>query len=411
MTTFDTVIIGAGAAGIAAARHLMASSQKLLLLEARHRPGGRAVTDASLGVPADLGAAWLHFAEENAWTHLASDLGFHVIRREPGWGRDTGIGGHLPSDADRDANSAHFQRYFELVESSAATGKDCALCDILPRDDFRARFDATMTWAVGAESSRISLQDLSRYADSHHNWAVSEGLGAVVAKSASGLPIRYGEVVSRIDWSGKRVRITSQSGELEASAVIVTVPPSVLAAGAIRFAPELPAAYLEAFHGLPLGVVNKVFFQLANPAIAADVCRHFIGRNTTSRTCSYQLYPADQPLLSAYFGGDLSQELEQRGELEQFARDELRSVLGPDFVNGLGRTLTTAWGTDPWAQGSYSVALPGKAHSRETLQKPLAPQLWFAGEACSVQHYGTLHGAWLSGVAAAEQLARASLTT
>jgi monoamine oxidase len=116
------------------------------------------------------------------------------------------------------------------------------------------------------------------------------------------------------------------------------------------------------------------------------------------------MHPAQQPLLCAYFGGDLSWELEQRGELAAFARDELRRTHGADFVQALGASIATSWGMDPQARGSYSAALPGMAHCREILGRPVSPQLLFAGEACSLHHYGTLYGAWLSGVAAAEQL-------
>ena len=79
MAGFDTVIVGAGAAGIAAARQLLAAGRRVLVLEARHRVGGRAVTDQRLGAPADLGAAWLHFADENAWTGIAEREGFTIL--------------------------------------------------------------------------------------------------------------------------------------------------------------------------------------------------------------------------------------------------------------------------------------------------------------------------------------------
>jgi monoamine oxidase len=404
VSIFDTVIVGAGAAGIAAARRLVAAGQRVLVLEARNRVGGRAVTDQSLGVPADLGAAWLHFAEENAWTRQADEAGFHVLRREPGWGAAAGIGARTPSTAEREAAQAGYLHYYELIEAAASAGRDVALSDILPDDDYRPRFNATMTWAVGAESRQVSTLDLARYAESDHNWAVREGLGSVVATAAAGLPVRLGCPVTAVDWSGPAIRIDCSDGCVEARAVIVTLPTSVLAQGALRFTPSLPDHYADAFNGLPLGVVNKVFFRLGAGQFPASVSHYFIGSNRTSRTCSFQVYPAEQPLLCAYFGGDLSWELEQRGELERFARDELRRAFGADFVNGLGATVTTGWGEDTYARGSYSAALPGKAHCRESLGRPVTPQLLFAGEACSLHHYGTLHGAWLSGVAAAERL-------
>ncbi|MEO8313521.1 MAG: NAD(P)/FAD-dependent oxidoreductase [Pseudomonadota bacterium] len=404
MSIFDTVIVGAGAAGVAAARRLVAAGQQVLVLEARGRAGGRAVTDHSLGFPADLGAAWLHFAEQNAWTRIAEEAGFEVLRREPGWGGAAHIGAHAPTAAERAVAAANYLHYHELIEAAATAGHDVPLSDILPDDDYRPRFDATMTWAVGAESRKVSTLDLARYADSDHNWAVRESLGAVVAAGAAGLPIRFDSEVTAINWSGPLLRIDCSSGRIEARAAIITLPTTVLAQGALQFTPSLPDAYVDAFHAVPLGVVNKVFFRLGAGQFPDGVSRHFIGSNRTSRTCSYLVYPAEQPLLCAFFGGDLSWELEQRGELMQFAREELRGIFGAGFVNELGASVATAWGADPLARGSYSAALPGKAHCREILGRPVIPRLLFAGEACSLHHYGTLHGAWLSGVAAAQQL-------
>jgi monoamine oxidase len=406
MSIFDTVIVGAGAAGIAAARRLVAAGQRVMMLEARTRAGGRAHTDHSLGAPADLGAAWLHFAEENAWTKLADEGHFGVLRREPGWGAATGVGAQPPTPTEQSVAREAFRSYYTLIDAAAAAGSDIAVSDVLPNDPFRQRFDAVMTWAVGVESRNASTLDVANYADSDRNWAVREGLGTVVAAAAIGLPITFDCEAVAIDWSGPLLRVDCSMGRLEASAVIVTLPASVLAQDLLRFTPSLPPAYNEAFHGIPLGVVNKVFFQLgasARPAIDG-VPRHYIASDRTSRTFNYVLNPAEQPLLSTYFGGDLSWELEQRGELVDFSREELRRIHGADFVNALGACITTAWGSDPFARGSYSAALPGKARCREVLAAPVTPRLMFAGEACSKHHYGTLHGAWLSGIAAAERL-------
>jgi monoamine oxidase len=404
VSDIDVIIVGAGAAGIAAARLLTSAGKHCVVLESRARPGGRAVTDHSLDAPADLGAAWLHFADSNAWTGLAQQAGCEVIRTEPGWGPAAWIGNSPPTGEQRAAAAEGWSRYETLMEAAAAAGRDVALSEILPKDDYRARFDAVMTWAVGVESEQVSTLDLSRYADSTHNWAVREGLGTVVAHAADGLDVRLRATVTAIDWSSETVRVESSAGTLAARAVIITVPTSVLARGAIRFAPALPAAWREAAENLPLGVANKVFFRLPPGSFQPGDARHFIGRVDTSRTCSYLLFPARQPLLLAYFGGNLSKELEARGELEQFARDELRDIFGTQLIAQLGAARSTTWGTDPCSLGSYSAARPGHAGARAVLAQPVAPNLLFAGEACSTQYYGTLHGAWLSGQAAAQSL-------
>jgi len=257
---------------------------------------------------------------------------------------------------------------------------------------------------MGVESSQASTVDFCRYAESEHDWAVREGLGAVVATAARELPITLNTQVTAIDWGGKSVRIESSQGRIEAAHVIVTVPPTVLARGAIRFTPQLPREYLTACDNLQLGVANKVFFRIERGRFGNGEARHFLGSTTSSRTCSWMANVAEQPLLLAYFGGELSRELEQRGELIAFAREELRRLFGADMLDERGPAVASAWGSDPHALGSYSATTPGCADSREVLATPVSPQLQFAGEACSVRHYGTLHGAWGAGTRAAERL-------
>jgi monoamine oxidase len=405
MSDIDVLIIGAGAAGIAAARRLRAAGRAVLLVEARDRVGGRCAVDQSLGGPADIGAAWLHFADENVWTTLAEQDGFTIDRRPPGWGPDAWVGSRAPTPAERALAGEDYRRYEQLIDEAARDGWDVPVADVLPDDAFRPRFDAVMTWLMGMESSEVSTVDFHRYADSENNWAVREGLGAVVASAAMDLPVSLGVRATRIDWSGARVKVDTTAGRLDAEAVIVTVPTAVLAQGGIAFHPRLPESHRYAIESLPLGLCNKVFLRLRHTeGFVRDLPRHFIGSAGTSRTCSWETLPGGQPLLMAYFGGNLARELETRGELAQFAREELQRLFGTSALGELDGGFATAWGSDPFSLGSYSAARPGHAEARSLLAEPVSGKLLLAGEACAVHHYGTLHGAWLSGVAAAEHL-------
>jgi monoamine oxidase len=400
----DVAIIGAGAAGIAACRALQEAGLTVQVLEARQRVGGRAHTDHSLGLPADMGAAWLHFAPDNAFTGIAQESGFTVITREPNWGTEALIGNRSPTPQERDLVGQGWIRYQALIDAAVAAGRDVAISDVVPQDEFRDRFDAVMTWAVGVESTQVSTLDLARYAESANNWAVAEGLGSVVARAAAGLPIALDTQVTAIHWDDQSVRIDTTRGLVSATAAIVTVPTPVLASGSIAFDPQLPAHTLAACSALPLGVVNKVFLRVAESQLPFPGTTQLIGTDASSRTGSYTIRPAGQPLIAGFFGGNLSQELERQGELVAFAREELKRIFGAELERGVTATLASAWGGDPWALGSYSAARPGQADQRAVLAQPVAPSLVFAGEACSPQFYGTLHGAWLSGRSAAVQL-------
>jgi monoamine oxidase len=401
MTT-DIVIVGAGAAGIAAGRWLEQSECRPLLLEARSRVGGRAWTDVStFGFPVDMGCAWLHSADRNPWTQYAKNEGFDVVERSPVWRRR--IGREEPSATYRAEWLAAREHYEALIAQAARRGVDVAVAALLPQDRHRPSFDAIMTWLMGTESDRVSSLDYARYGDSDVNWAVTTGLGAVVAHAATSLDIRLDSAVRLIDMSGATIRVTTDTGTVEARAVIVTAPTNVLASGAIQFVPNLPPQYAEAFAGVPLGVANKVFLRLAPGAMPFEGTEHFVGTDVSARTASYATRPAGQDVLLAYLGGTLATELEKRGELASFVREELGEIFGAEFVLKIRASLCTAWSTDPWALGSYSVALPGKAHLRSQLGEPLQERLFFAGEACSLEFFGTVHGAWFSGVSAAEK--------
>jgi monoamine oxidase len=400
--THRIVIIGAGAAGIAAGMRLRERGVQPLILEARSRVGGRAYTDVStLGVPVDMGCGWLHSADLNPWTAYARANGFDVIERDPVWRRRIGM--RLTTLEEQEAWMTAWERNEALIAASVKSGRDLAVSDVVPNDEFRPIWDAVMTWLMGNESDQVSCLDFDRYEDSNRNWPVRQGLGAVIAHGARELDVRLETKVTEIDWSGPNLVIKTSRGAIECDQVIITVPTTVLASDAIRFTPSLPDAYQEAFDGIPLGVANKVFFTMEEGALPYEGTTNFIGTDETSRTGSYAVRPNGSDALLAYFGGSLARELEMRGELEVFARDELKSIFGADFVRKIRASMSSSWVSDPLSMGSYSAALPGKAHLREQLNRPVADRIYFAGEASSVKHFGTVHGAWHSAVAATEK--------
>jgi monoamine oxidase len=399
----EVVIVGGGAAGIAACRRLKDAGIECLLLEARPRLGGRAwtVSDDPL-CPIDLGCGWLHSADRNPWRGIAEAQGRSIDRTPPPWMRAS-----APIDFPLSEQAAYLDardKFFARVDAAAESEQDAAAATLLdPNGRWNDLIRATGTYVSGAELERVSVRDLGRYDDSSVNWRVVEGYGTVIAAHGASLPVTLGCSVRGIDWNGRRLRVETAHGSIAADAAIVTLPSSLLAEQKIVFTPGLPAK-AEAAAGLPLGLADKLFLSLSDAGEFEKDSRLF-GRTDRSGTATYHLRPFGRPQIEVYFAATLAAELEAAGEAAflDFAVAELVGLLGSDFARRIRPLHLHRWGIDPLSRGSYSYALPGKADCRAMLAAPVDDRLFFAGEACSTNDYSTAHGAYLTGVVAADQ--------
>ncbi|HYE00049.1 MAG TPA: NAD(P)/FAD-dependent oxidoreductase [Alphaproteobacteria bacterium] len=404
----DAAVVGAGAAGLAAARSLVEAGLRVEVLEARDRIGGRAHTVILPGGhPADLGCEWLHSADRNPWTELARRHGLRVDETLPDWGDS------FAREQLGEAEAADWARSLDAFERAVAeaaadgAGPDRSIGSVLPRDSrWLPAFDAMTTYISGAPVDRLSVRDGARYADSGVNWRVAEGYGTLIARHGAGLPVRLGTPVRRIDWSGADVALETESGTLRARAAVVAVPLSGLAPGGLRFEPGLPDRLAEAVAGLRLGDNAKLFLGIEGRPWDLAGERHAVGSLRRRDTGAYHIQPLGRPLVSCFFGGDLAARLEREGmaAMADFALAELADLHGGQVRRHLKPLAASAWSLDPWSRGAYSYALPGGADGRAVLAEPLAGRLFFAGEAVSRDAYSTAHGAHLSGLAAARAL-------
>ncbi len=399
---FDVAVVGAGAAGIGAARRIEQSAASLIVLEAKDRPGGRAHTlTGRSGAAIDLGCGWLHSADQNPWVALAEAAGFDIDRSRPAWERRlTGVN---VSRAEEAAFSQAFQA-FEARLQAAAAEPDRPAAELFDEASapWRPMLDAFSSYYNGALFRDISVHDYAAYEPTDENWRVVQGYGALVAHVAADLPIVYDAPVSCIDRRGDPLRLLTARGEVQARTVIVTVPTTVLAEDRLAFSPPLPQV-MQAADALPLGHVDKCFLALSDPdALPSEVM--VSGRTDTADTGSYTLRPLGRPLIEGFFGGDLAAALEHEspGAFTAYAIDELTALFGSSLRSVLRPVAESRWSLDPYIRGAYSHARPGHADARATLRRPVEERIFFAGEACSAHAFSTAHGAYETGVAAAE---------
>jgi monoamine oxidase len=403
----DIAIVGAGAAGLGAARALENSGLSIIVLEARDRVGGRGHTImAAPDITFDMGCGWLHSADKNSFVEIAERLNFEIDKTRPPW-REQSFDAGFPLEERLDFIKA-LDAFYDRAEEAANSGRESAASLYLePGNRWNPMIDALSTYINGSELDRISILDMDAYEDTEINWRVRRGYGALMAAYGAPCPLALNCNVTLIDHSGKRVRLETSRGSLSAGKVIVTVPTNLIADEAIRFHPGMPAK-VDAARGLPLGLADKVMLALEKPeALPKDGNL----RGATMRTAmgSFHLRPFGQACIEGYFGGRFARQLEDAGDgaLAAQSIDEIAALLGNDYRRILKPLAQSRWAHDPFARGSYSHALPGHASDRAVLAAPVDGRLFFAGEATSPNFFSTAHGARDSGErAAAEVLAK-----
>jgi monoamine oxidase len=404
----DVLVVGAGVAGISAARTLRARGLSCLVLEAKDRIGGRAHTDAT---GFDHGASWLHQADDNPLTPLAEALGFEMVDHDKLRQRLLFTEGRFASPAERRAFAVAEDRFWRVMEAAAADGApDRAALEAAPSG---GRFDALVAHWEGAqicaaELSRMSLHDFAATALDGPNLVLRRGLGTLVSTLAEGLPIRLDAPVARLDWGGKGVVAEGAFGRMRARAAIITASTGVLAQGGIAFTPALPRKTQAAINALPLGLLNKLAFPIPPGTLPEFGPFASLRRDIAApgdRPISWIARPYGAPVMLAFLGGSLAWELSRAGRraTEAHVRGEFAHVFGAEAAQALGAPIMTDWGNDPQFFGSYSHAIPGGQAARRILAEPLADgRLIFAGEACHPRFAATVAGAWLSGEGAAQ---------
>jgi monoamine oxidase len=428
----SVLVIGAGVAGLAAARTLSERGVAVTILEARDRIGGRCWTVDGL----DLGAHWIHGTEGNPLTNAARKLSLPIMfvggdsSYSGGWehlvlvGED---GRHLSQQeklqtillADSVRDKLDSMRRQRLASGAGDICLRDALDTVLGDEDISAEARRAVEWHIalmarddcGADDPALSLlwwdegYEVYGYGDS----VFSGGFGSLTNALASGLDIRLNHVVHGIEYGPHAVSVHTNRGTFDADAAIVTLPLGVLKAGGVEFTPALPVAKKNAIARIGMGHLAKVVLRYDEPFWRRDqyvygyLCRPV--RDWPTMVISLAK-THDIPALVLQAGGALARRIEEMSaeDCRVWASSVVRDIFG-DSAPPPRSVERTQWGRDPFSRGSYSyIAVGSRPEDIAALAEPLDGTLYFAGEATYRYHWAGAHGAYASGVREAARI-------
>src|SRR6267154_1473443 len=404
----DIVVIGAGAAGIAAARRVMAANRKVIVVEAAGQIGGRCQTDTTtFDVPFDRGARWMHNPETNPMIRLARAAGFEITTAPSG--QKIRIGRRFARAGETEEFLAALVRANRAIDD-ASRRFDVSCSSVLPKD--LGDWAGTAEFVLGANFAGKDLKDVSvvdkvRAQDRNMAIGCRQGLGTLIAKLGEQVPLSLSTPANRISWDRRDVTVETPSGKIAARAAIITVSSNVLAAGNIKFSPEIPKRALDAAARLSLGSYDRIALQMPGNPLGLARDDVVIEQSNSTRTALMFANMGGSSLCSIDVAGSFGRDLSAQGEaaMTAFAVEWLTKLFGSDVAAAVKKSSATRWNTAPFVLGAMSAAMPGGQPSRRILSEPIGC-MFLAGEATHETLWGTVDGAWESGERAAEAALR-----
>ncbi|GAA4344871.1 flavin monoamine oxidase family protein [Microbacterium rhizosphaerae] len=432
MEHVDTIVVGAGVAGLTAARLLTKAGRRVVVLEARDRVGGRVWTDRADGVATDLGASWIHGIADSPVAAAAEAFGMRMT--------EFTVGGYQPDsrpiasygpDGARltDAEAAAFADDIHAVDATllevvAASAPDASYRDVTETaiarhdwDDERAQrvreyLEHRTEEQYGAWIEHLAAHGLDDDSIAGDEVVFPDGYDALPIALAQGLDIRLEHVVSRVDW-GAGATVTTARGGFTADEVVITVPVGVLQSGEFVIAPALPEPVAGALGRLRMNAFEKVFLRF--PAVFWDADVYAIRQQGPEGRRWHSWYDLTavhgEPTLLTFAAGPAA--IETRtwtpDQVAASVLEQLRRLFG-DAVPEPTRIHLTAWQDDPFARGSYAYMTVGSTTAdHDDLATPVGGVLHLAGEATWTDDPATVAAALLSGHRAAENITGRSI--
>jgi len=405
----DIVVVGAGAAGIAAARRIMATGRKVVVVEAASQIGGRCLTDSTtFDAPFDRGARWMHNPDTNPMIWLARSAGLDVLPAPSG--QKMRIGRRNARAGETEQFLAALVRANRAIDEAARAKLDTSCASVLPKDlgDWAGAAEFLLgAGFAGKDLKELSAIDKGRAQDRNAAIACRQGLGTLIAKLGEQAPVALSTPASRIAWSNRDVSVETPAGKIAARAAIVTVSTNVLTSGAIKFTPDIPKRTLDAAAKLGLGSYDRIMLQLPGNPLGLSRDDILIEQSNSTRTGLMFANIGGSSLCSIDVGGAFGRELSEQGEkaMAAFAREWITKLFGSEAAAAVQKTSATRWNASPYVMGAMSAASPGGQLSRKILAEPIG-NVFLAGEATHDTLWGTVDGAWDSGERAADAALR-----
>lgn len=427
MEQVDTVIVGAGVAGLTAARLLQDAGRTVVVLEARDRIGGRVHTDRTDGV-VDLGASWIHGVDGSPVAAAAAAFGMRTVEFTVGGFQvdSRPIAYHGPDGRPLSADEARaFAADVHAVDAAlpdviATSGPAASYRDVTDEALSRQEWSADRTQRVreylehraeeqyGAWIEDLAAHGLDDDAIEGDEVVFPDGYDVLPERLADGLDVRLEHIVTRVDWSDDGVWVRTPHGDFSGDTTVVTVPVGVLQAGTMEIVPPLPPVNAEALGRLRMNAFEKVFLRF--PARFWEDGVYALRQQGPEARWWHSWYDLtalhDEPLLLTFAAGPAALATRDWSDAQVQASivAQLRRLYGdgiPDPV-GLHRT---AWQDDPFAHGSYAYMTVGSTTAdHDDLATPVGGVLHIAGEATWTDDPATVPAALFSGHRAAERI-------
>lgn len=403
----DVIIVGAGAAGIAAARRVAAANKRYALLEASSRLGGRCAVDTKIfGVPYDLGAHWIHNPDTNPAVKLASGFDIYPAPRA----QTLRVGARAARDSELEGFLAATLRSHRGMADLGKAKTDFPANRLLPKDLFEWQSTVEFMlgpFATGKALGEISAFDLARAVEREGDAFCRQGYGALLAKLGTGFGAQLSTPVEAVLW-GNKFAVDTPKGNFIGKAIIITVSTGVLTSDKIEFIPPLPKRHLDAASKLSLGSYDHIALEMPGNPLGLQKDDMVFERADGTKTAALLANVSGTDLHLVEVAGSFGRDLSAQGEdaMKAFAGDWLASLFGNNVKRAIKRSHATRWNADPLALGAMSAAGPGNSDARKILMEPVGGKVFFAGEAVHETQWGTVNGAWDSGTRAAEAALR-----